>query len=124
MKDIGETQNSLSEKMDMTQGGLQHWLAGSRQPSLDEIIRIAELLTCSPAWLLLDMSDDDQVSGLATQAQATLRRLIRAERAAPLPASFWAAIEAMAQTVAPAADPAGGAETPTDHTAPRNGTHG
>lgn len=51
MKDIGETQNSLSEKLEMTQGGLQHWLAGTRQPSLEDINRIAELLRCSPVWL-------------------------------------------------------------------------
>lgn len=123
-KEIGITLDWLAEQFGRTTGSIQKWFAGTRDPDVENIIRIAELIKCSPAWLLLGMSDDDQVSGLAPQAQATLRRLIQAERAAPLPASFWAAIEAMAQTVAPAADPAGGAETPTDHTAPRNGTHG
>ena len=51
MKDVGETQNSLSEKLGMTQGGLQHWLAGTRQPALEDINRIAAELQCSPVWL-------------------------------------------------------------------------
>ena len=126
MREVGETQNTLSEKLDMTQGGLQHWLAGTRQPSLDEITNIADLLSCSPAWLLLGMAEEDQISGLTEVAHTALRRLIGAERAKPLPASFWTAVSAMVQTVAPSEidETAGGAETPTSHTAPRNGTHG
>jgi transcriptional regulator with XRE-family HTH domain len=124
MKDVGETQNSLSEKMDMTQGGLQHWLSGNRQPALEDINRIAMFLRCPPAWLTHGLEPEDMTDGLNEHARHTLRRLIRTERQTPLPESFWSAIDAMAQTVAPAHPTAGGAETPSDHPAPRNGTDG
>jgi transcriptional regulator with XRE-family HTH domain len=123
-KEIGITLDWLAEQFGRTTGSIQKWLAGTRDPDVENIIRIAELIRCSPAWLLLGMDDDDQISGLNPEAQASLRRLIQAERAAPLPASFWSAIDAMAQTVAPAHPTAGGAETPSDHPAPRNGTDG
>lgn len=37
MKALGITQEKLVEELGMTQGGIGHWLRGSRQPSLDEI---------------------------------------------------------------------------------------
>ena len=37
MKDLGVTQEKLAEELGMTQGGIGHWLRGSRHPSLDEI---------------------------------------------------------------------------------------
>lgn len=127
LKEIELTQEWLAEQFDMTPGGMQKWLAGTRQPSLEDINRIAELLRCSPAWLTHGLDENDQVNGLPGNAQSTLRRLISTERANPLPDSFWRAVSAMVQTVAPAAlseDAAGDAETPTSHAAPRNGTHG
>ena len=126
MREISETQNALSEKLDMTQGGLQHWLAGTRQPALDDINRIAVALRCSPAWLTHGLDAQDTTDGLQDPAQAVLRRLIASERAGPLPPSFWAAVAAMADTVAPAAATATetGQHAPTYDHAPRNGTHG
>ena len=123
MKEIGETQNTLSEKLDMTQGGLQHWLSGSREPSLENIIRIAGLLRCSPAWLLLGMQEDDHINGLPGAAQAALRQLIRAELATPLPPTVWQGLALMVPAAPPGAND-GASSTPTTHTAPRNGTHG
>lgn len=127
MKEVGETQNSLSEKLDMTQGGLQHWLSGSREPSLENIIRIAGLLRCSPAWLLLGMTEEDQVNGLPEGAQRALRQLIRAERAGPLPPAFWQGLSLMVPAAAAPAlthPQSEEALSPTDYPAPRNGTHG
>jgi transcriptional regulator with XRE-family HTH domain len=124
MKEIGETQNTLSEKLDMTQGGLQHWLAGTRQPSLEDINRIAQLLRCEPAWLTHGLEEGDLLTGMAGSARGTLRHLVSAERANPLPASFWQAVASMVQAVAPAAHEEGGTQTPTGTTAPRDGTHG
>lgn len=37
MKELGITQEMLAEELGMTQGGVGHWLRGSRHPSLDEI---------------------------------------------------------------------------------------
>lgn len=122
MKEVGHTQNSLSEELDMTQGGLQHWLAGTREPSLDDINRIADLLSCPRAWLTHGVSADDTIDGLPTTTQAILRQLIRLERASPLPSSFWSAVQAMAEAVTPPTQPPVidlKSETP-----PRNGTHG
>lgn len=127
LKDIERTQDWLSEQFGMTPGGMQKWLSGAREPSLDKIIRIAGLLNCSPAWLLLGMEEDDQIDGLPEGARGALRQIIRAERTKPLPENFWQGLSLMVPSEAAIASTPqinGGAETPTDHTAPRNGTHG
>ena len=126
LKEIGKTQDWLSEQFEMTPAGIQKWLAGTRQPALDDINRIAVALRCSPAWLTHGLDAQDTTDGLQDPAQAVLRRLIASERAGPLPPSFWAAVAAMADTVAPAAATATetGQHAPTYDHAPRNGTHG
>lgn len=127
LKQIERTQDWLADQFGMTPGGMQKWLSGSREPSLDSIIRIAGLLRCSPAWLLLGMAEDEQINGLPESAQSALRHLIRAERAGPLPPAFWQGLELMAPAAAlPTLNdqPSGGAQSPTDCPAPRNGTHG
>lgn len=40
MAELGVTQDSLAERLGVTQGGLGHWLNGRREPSLDTINRI------------------------------------------------------------------------------------
>ncbi|WP_148292394.1 LexA family protein, partial [Escherichia coli] len=37
MKELGITQEKLAEELGMTQGGIGHWLRGSRHPSLSDI---------------------------------------------------------------------------------------
>lgn len=44
MKEIGVTQEQLAEALGMTQGGIGHWLRGTRNPSLAEIGSIFEYL--------------------------------------------------------------------------------
>lgn len=68
MKEVGETQDSLSAKLGMSQGGLQHWLAGTRQPALEDINRIAQLLECSPVWLTHGVGAVTQSQTLALPA--------------------------------------------------------
>lgn len=123
LKEIESTQDWLAEQFEMTPGGMQKWLSGTREPSLENIIRIAGLLRCSPAWLLLGMQEDDQINGLPGAAQAALRQLIRAERATPLPPTFWQGLALMVPGTQPSRDE-GDSTTPTPHIAPRNGTHG
>lgn len=101
MREIGATQNSLSEALEMTQGGLQHWLAGTRQPTLDDINRIADKLSTPRSWLTHGIQPDDTVDGLGSKSQQVLRRLIHLERSGPLPESFWAAVAAMTDAMAP-----------------------
>lgn len=40
MQDIGETQESLAEKLSVTQGSIAHWLSGRRKPDTDIIASI------------------------------------------------------------------------------------
>lgn len=119
MKEVDATQESLAEQFEMTPGGMQKWLAGTRQPTLDDINRIADELKCPRSWLTHGIEPEDMVDGLADAPKASLRRLIKMERAQPLPSAFWAAIMAMADTVAP---------PPTAHIKrdddPRTGTEG
>lgn len=96
MKELGLTQEQLSEHLDMTQGGIQHWLAGTRQPSLEEINRIAAILKVAPAWLTHGLTPDDVLDGLPPTAQAALRRFIQAERRKALPALLWDTLHSIA----------------------------
>lgn len=127
LKERGLTQDWLAEQFDMTPGGMQKWLAGKRQPSLEDINRIAVLLHCSPAWLTHGLDESEHLDGLPDPARTSLRGLIGTERAHPLPDSFWAAVTAMAHSVAPQTAPMTAqreTESPTAEAAPRNGTHG
>lgn len=99
MRLIGETQNTLSEKLEMTQGGLQHWLAGTRQPALEDINRIAALLRCSAAWLTHGLDQTEQLDGITEPARTVLRDLIAAERSGPLPPAFWTGVHSLALSV-------------------------
>lgn len=40
MQDIGETQESLAEKLNVTQGSIAHWLSGRRKPDTDIVASI------------------------------------------------------------------------------------
>lgn len=44
MKELGVTQEKLAEELGMTQGGIGHWLRGSRHPSIEEIAKIYRYL--------------------------------------------------------------------------------
>lgn len=101
MKELGITQEALAEKFNMTPAGMQKWLSGARQPSLDEINEIADHLKVSRTWLTHGILMDSTIDGLSTAAQNTLRRLIAMERSTPMPTTFWAAIESMAYAVSP-----------------------
>lgn len=96
MKAQGLSQNQLAELLDMTQGGVQHWLAGTRQPSLEDINRIADILKVPGAWLTHGLEPDDMLDGISGAARATLQRFIRAERMASLPDTFWNTIQSVA----------------------------
>lgn len=114
MRRKGVTQDALSERLEMTQGGLQHWLAGTRQPSLEQINKIAETLDVSPAWLTHGIDPDSSLDGLNATAQAALRRFIRAERLHLAPPTVWQSLHATADLAFPVvqAAPAGPAAQP------------
>ncbi len=107
MKSLGMTQENLAERLDMTQGGIQHWLAGTRQPSIDEINKIARILRVAPAWLTHGITEDDVLADLPDEARTTLRRFVRASRADASPATVWSALNAIADlSLGPSTDSA------------------
>lgn len=124
LKDIGKTQDWLSEQFEMTPGGMQKWLAGTRQPAIDDINRIADLLECPRTWLTHGIAPEETTDGLPDTSQRVLRTLIRLERTTPLPASFWAAVQAMAQAVEPPPQPQPPVIDMKSEDAPRSGTEG
>lgn len=101
MKELGMSQERLAELHDMTTAGMQKWLAGTRQPSIDDINQIAHHLNVSPAWLTHGMDTSSHVNGLPEYSKQILSRLIKHERSGPLPNSFWVAIESMANALLP-----------------------
>lgn len=93
MRDKGVTQDGLSELLDMTQGGLQHWLAGSRQPKLSDIDRIAVALGVPGPYLTHGVTADDVCTDLAEPGRSVIRRLIAKERSGQAPATLWATLD-------------------------------
>ena len=95
-KSKGITQEKLAESLEMTPGGVQKWLAGKTQPTLDDINRIAEVLEVPPVWLTHGLEPDDVLDGLDEAARQTLRRFIRAERQERSPTTLWATLNSIA----------------------------
>ena len=44
MKEVGMTQEQLAEALGITQGGLGHWLNARREPNLEVIAKIFNIL--------------------------------------------------------------------------------
>lgn len=95
MKDARITQDDLAEALEMTQGGVQHWLAGTRQPALEDIDRIAAVLGVPGAYLTHGVTAEDLVSDLPEPARGVLRQLIARQRQGNAPVTLWTAIEQM-----------------------------
>lgn len=116
MREVGLTQEALAEKFEMTPAGMQKWLAGARQPSLDDINRIADTLGVARTWLTHGIMADSTIDGLSGSAQNVLRHLITIERHTPLPSTFWHAVESMANAVTPIPTTSGSTESIKDGT--------
>lgn len=93
MKEVGLTQERLAEAFDMTPAGMQKWLAGTRQPALEDIDRIAAALGVPGAYLTHGVTADDLCTDLAEPGRSILRRLIALQRADTAPEALWSAIE-------------------------------
>ena len=99
------TLEALAEKLDMSVPGIQKWMNGSRQPNLEDIFRIAEALNVPSVWLTHGLGPDDMLDGLGEPARQTLRRLIHAERAGPLPEAIWNIVKSAVDVAQPEAAP-------------------
>lgn len=104
MRDLGVSQERLAEQFGMTPAGMQKWLAGTRQPSFEDINTIADHLKVTRTWLAYGVEPNDSIDGLSTTAQAIVRKIIHLERLGRLPESLWSAIDAMINAVAPLPD--------------------
>ena len=51
LKASGETQNTASEKLGISQGGLNLWLNNKRSPSPEEIKKFCEVFNTTPNYL-------------------------------------------------------------------------
>lgn len=51
MRDKKITQETIAEKLGVSQGTINHWLSGRRTPGVHQVSRLAEILNVSPAWL-------------------------------------------------------------------------
>lgn len=99
MKEKRLSQEWLAERFAMTPGGMQKWLAGTRQPSIKEIEQIAKHIGTSSAWLLIGLDEDAQLDGIPTWAADRLSRLISATRAGQLDAEWFERLDLALQLV-------------------------
>ena len=58
MQLLGIPQGKLAKNLDCTRGAIGHYLSGRRNPTLEQLDKIAQLLNVNPAWLLYGMSEE------------------------------------------------------------------
>lgn len=79
------TQDELANAVGKTQSGVNHWLAGRREPGLDDLERLARALKCTPGWLAFGEGPGEPVEAptiddaLLEQAVAAVEEAKRAE---------------------------------------------
>ena len=56
------SQQKLAQHMGITRGAVGHWLSGRREPSLDELQKIATFLNVSYGWLTSGEGEQEAVS--------------------------------------------------------------
>ena len=100
MKDRGVTQSDLAEHFDMTPGGMQKWLSGAREPSVDQLLQIAAFLKVPAAELLLGATPDDDISDLPDFARDILRRISSGARRGELGAEWFKRLDLALEALA------------------------
>ena len=64
MKAIGETQEGLAEKLNVTQGSIAYWLSGWRKPDIDIVASIIKAVEIKSITISSDGSADETKSQL------------------------------------------------------------
>lgn len=64
MKAIGETQEGLAEKLNVTKGSIAHWLSGRRKPDIDIVASIIKAVGIKSITISSDGSADETNSQL------------------------------------------------------------
>lgn len=103
MADLGVTQERLSEHFGMTPAGIQKWLAGTRQPTLEEIDRIADFLGLPGPTLTHGVTAEELATGLEEPALGVIRQLIVGARSGALDARVFAHLQSTLTLLQPAA---------------------
>lgn len=122
MKEIGVSQERLGETFGMGPAAIQKWLAGDRQPSLDQINQIADVLDVTQSWLTHGLDSASTIDGLSEKPHSVLRHLIRLERDGRLRPEHWDALAAMVTAFAP--EPIETSKVKSSAPSPKNGTIG
>lgn len=122
MKEIGVSQERLGETFGMGPAAIQKWLAGDRQPSLDQINQIADVLDVTQSWLTHGLDSASTIDGLAEKPHTILRHLIRLEREGRLRPEQWDALAAMVAAFVP--EPMETSTVKSPKTSSKNGTTG
>ncbi len=104
MKYLGVTQSDVAEAFDMTPAGVQKWLSGAREPSLDDLIKLADMLKMPRAQLLLGTEPGDDIGDLPPYARDPLRRLARGARVGMLSKEWFARFEHALEAISPSAE--------------------
>lgn len=120
MKEIGVSQERLGETFGMGPAAIQKWLAGDRQPSLDQINQIADVLNVTQSWLTHGLDSASTIDGLPEKPHTILRHLIRLEREGRLRPEQWDALAAMVTAFVP--EPMETATVKSPKTPSKNGT--
>ena len=102
MKQLGVSQERLGESFGVGPAAIQKWLAGDRQPSLDQINQIADLLDVTRTWLTYGLDEASTLDGLPQKSEAILRHLVQLERSGKLRPQQWDALAAMIAAFDPA----------------------
>lgn len=93
MKAKGITQSQAAEHFDMTPAGMQKWLSGAREPSVGELLKMADFLKMSRSELVLGTQADDDISDLPDFAREPLRRIASTVRRGALDADWFQRFE-------------------------------
>lgn len=101
MKEAGITQERLAQEFGLTPAAIQKWLAGDRQPSLEQINRIARALNVTQTWMTYGLDSSQTTEGLADEPSRLLGDLIRLEREGKLSPQHWRALEAVVKAFVP-----------------------
>ena len=58
MQHLSIPQEKLAIDLGCTRGAVGHYLSGRRNPTLEQLNKIAQLLKVNPAWLLYGLSEE------------------------------------------------------------------
>lgn len=95
MRELGISQERLAQNFFMTPAAIQKWLAGSRQPTLEQINQIADALDVTRSWLIFGFDSASALESLEDMPREIVQYLIQLEREGRLLSEHWEAIRAV-----------------------------